>query len=155
EQELERLHSHTWRQRLAGYLPAELRSWCWSDLHFARGLPGWVDTDVSRFAPDAEALLAVFPITGACLRVRGPDDVALLGSLPALRACRSLTLNAPTELGAAAMRAVVTSPHLGQLRSLQAFGLAIGDEGLTALAEAADRFPHLEMLELSRAGVTE
>ncbi len=154
EQELERLHSDSWRQRLAGYLPEPLRSWCWSNLHFSRGLPAWVTADVARFAQDAEALLRVFPITTAHLGVRGPDDIALLGSTTAFRSCRWLSLHARPELGTAAVQAIVNSPHLGQLKSLQLFGLQIGDEGLVALAEAAERFPHLEMLELTRTGVT-
>ncbi|HTU16960.1 MAG TPA: TIGR02996 domain-containing protein [Gemmataceae bacterium] len=154
EQELERLHSDTWRQRLAGYLPDHLRSWCWSDLHFARGLPGWVNANVSRFAQDAEALMRVFPITSAHLGVMGAEDIALLGSLAAFRSCRWLGLHAPPELGTVTIRAIVTSPHLGQLKSLQLFDLTMGDEGLIALAEAAERFPHLEMLELTRTGVT-
>src|SRR5262245_3500530 len=36
ERELELLHSHTWQQRLARYLPDHLQRWCWSDLHFSR-----------------------------------------------------------------------------------------------------------------------
>src|SRR5262249_44707209 len=149
-QELDRLHSDSWRQRLAEYLPDHLRSWCWSDLQFARGLPGWVDAEVSRFAQDAEALMRVFPITSANLRVREADDIALLGSTSAFNSCRWLSLHAPPELGTATMRAIVASPHLGQLKSLQLFNLTMGDEGLIALAEAAEHFPHLEMLELTR-----
>ncbi len=154
EQELERLHSESWRQRLASYLPAHLQSWCWSDLHFVRGLPSSVNADFSRFARDADELMRVFPITSAFLRVKEPDDVALLGSTAAFRSCSWLSLHAPPELGHAAIQAIVTSPHLSQLRSLQLFNLTMGDEGLLALAEAAARFPRLEMLELTRAGVT-
>jgi uncharacterized protein (TIGR02996 family) len=154
EQELERLHGDSWRQRLAGYLPDHLRSWFRSGLSFVRGLPGWVDADVSRFAQDAEALMRVFPITSASLRVKGPDEVVLLGSTVAFRSCRGLSLHAPPELGTATLQAIVRSPHLSQLKSLQLFNLAIGDEGLIALAESAERFPHLEMLELTRTGVT-
>jgi uncharacterized protein (TIGR02996 family) len=153
-QELDRLHGDTWGHRLAGYLPDHLRSWCWSDLHFARGLPGSVNADVSRFARDAEELMRVFPITSATLRVKGPADLAPLGSLAAFRSVRWLSLFAPPELGAATIRAVVASPHLRQLKALQLFNLTMGDEGLIALAEAAGQFPHLEMLELTRTGVT-
>jgi NLR family CARD domain-containing protein 3 len=154
EQQLDRLHGDSWRQRLAGYLPDQLRSGCWSHVVFARGLPAWVSGDVSRFARDAEALMRVFPITSASLGVRGPEDVAQLGSLAAFRSCRGLSLHAPPELGAATIRGIVTSPQLGQLKSLQLFNLTMGDEGLIALAEAAERFAHLEMLELTCTGVT-
>jgi uncharacterized protein (TIGR02996 family) len=154
EEELDLLHSHHWRPRLAGYLPANLQRWCWSDLQFMRGLPGWVTAEMSRFAQDAEALMRVFPIISAHLRIQGPQDVALLASVPAFGGCRGLTLHAPPELGTATVQAIVRSPYLGQLESLQLFNLAIGDEGLIALAEAGERFPRLEMLELTRTGVT-
>jgi uncharacterized protein (TIGR02996 family) len=154
ERELERLHSGPWQQRLADYLPDHLRSRWLSNLHYSRGLPGWIASDISQFAQDADELMKIFPISTAHLDANTPEEVAQLGSLTAFSEIRWLSLHAPPELAISTMQGLTTSPHLGQLTSLQFFGLAMGDEGLIALADAADRFPRLERLELSSAGIT-
>jgi uncharacterized protein (TIGR02996 family) len=76
----------------------------------------------------------------------GPDEIETLASSPCLTRLTHLNLSFNRRMGAAGVRAVVSSPHLAALGVLELRFASLGAEGVAALA--AGGLPSLHTLDL-------
>src|SRR5262245_38198203 len=131
-----------WQQRWCaelGQAPASCR--------FARGFVEQVTMPAELFLVGGEQLLARWPIT----RVELLDCGAIAGPLarcPLLGRLRGLALRGERGLPAHALQALVQSPHLGRLVTLDLSGQPLGADGAKLLVHACKQMPALRELLL-------
>jgi uncharacterized protein (TIGR02996 family) len=151
EQALLAEHGQGWRQEVAG--------WARPGAVFRRGFVGEVWCTASELLKGGSGLFRRAPVRGITLRKASHEQVEDLARSPLLGRLRRLHLTSGCERDLTALRGLLSSPHVGNLRGLRLYLRAYGGpavehgqlETAQALAWSA-RLGGLASLELDGFG---
>ena len=115
---------------------------------FRRGFVEEITCTSSRWLQGADRALRACPLLHSLtIRIAKADHVMKLASSPHLARLRALALRGFIDINEAGVRALVSSPHLEQLTTLDLLHREIGDRGASTLAGSPTP-PHLKVLNL-------